>query len=157
MSYLRTVVNGTTGAGNGPPTLITHGVPLRRNAPGAVPQAGNQGFPDDVDEVGILVEGVGAAAAANSIAFVKAWGWFDLAFGANKWFPLGSAATDAARGKLNDGNAIGEVVATDDFIRFSERIRGLGECSRVYTEYGALTNVTRVDITLVSTSQPRRW
>jgi hypothetical protein len=149
--YLRLVENGTTGAGNGPPVDITSGVPIRR---GTTNIALGQGFDEVTDEASILVEGVGTASAANSIAFVKIWGWFPDAFGSYKWFPLGTdpmgAGTDADRGKLNGAFAIGEVATTDDRVRFEERFRGFRDCSRLYAEYGALTNVTRVDITLTA-------
>ena len=161
--FLRLITNGTTGAGNGEPTAETHGVPLRATAGDYTNasstfikgQVAGQGMPEYLDEATILVEGVGTAAAANSIAYVKLWGWFRDAVGTNKWFPLGTAATDAARGKLNNGTALGEVATGDDIIRHAERVRGLSECQRVYAEYGALTSVTRVDVTLVVSSRER--
>lgn len=153
MAYLRVVTNGTTGAGNGAPSSATAGVPLRR---GALGQSSDQGLPEDVDECTILVEGVGTGSATNSIAYVKLWGYFEKAVAASsgsKWFPLGTATTDADRGKLNEATAIGEVLA--DRINFAERIRGLADATRVYAEYGALTQVTRVDITIVSAAISR--
>lgn len=150
MAYLRVLTNGTTGAGNGAPSGATAGVPTKRGAAGLPP---DQGLPEDIDEVTFLVEGVGAAAAANSIAYVKLWGYFERAVGASsggKWFPLGTSTTDADRGKLNQATAIGEVIA--DRINLAERIRGLCDCDRVYAEYGALTNTTRVDVTIVTSA-----
>lgn len=151
---LTLVSNGTTGGGNGAPTTATQGKPLRRAAEG---QTAGEGMPEDIDEVTILVEGVGAA-AANSIAYVKLWGYFPEAVGASsgaKWFPLGTAALDADRGKINNGAAIGEIAAANDRIYHAERIRGIADCSRIYAEYGGLTNTTRVDITLVSAGRGR--
>lgn len=145
MSFLVLVDNQSTGAGNGAPTLITQGVPFGRGAGGRVV---GQGLPDDFDEGILSAEATVTAAAAGSIAFLQLYGWLDKAIAANKWFPLGPAALDADRGKLNNAVAIGEIAAGDDFIRYAERVRGLRECSRLYLRYGALSNITRLDAIL---------
>lgn len=53
-----------------------------------------------------------------------------------EWAPLGTHATDATRGILNGGNAIGEVIA--DGLRHAEMVSGLMRVSRVYAEITAI-------------------
>lgn len=145
------VSNGSTGAGNGVPTLVTQGKSIRRGGANLV--AGD-GFDDLTDEAACLVEAAVTAAAAGTVEFVRLWGWFPDAIGDNKWFPLGDGVA-ADKGKLSPlaTTAYLLVETGTDIIRHVERIRGLRECSRVYAQYGTLTNITRIDVTLVARGQ----
>lgn len=52
------------------------------------------------------------------------------------WHPLGSNATEATRGVLNDGNAIDED-GSDNLVH-AEPITGLGAFTRIYLEITAI-------------------
>jgi len=53
-----------------------------------------------------------------------------------RWFPLGTSSTDADKGKLNEGNAMGETAA--DQISHSEPVLNLHHLDRVYLEITAI-------------------
>ena len=144
MAHLHLVVNGSTALGNGAPTVITDGVPIFKGQPGLTLE---EGFHDYDDEAVLLVEGTVTASATGSIAFVRLWGWFPHFYGANKWAPLGTGA-DTDKGKINEGAAIGEHVSGVDAIRHSEVAQSFRHATRLYAEYGALTDVPRIDVTL---------
>ena len=136
------VVNGTTGAGNGKPTTVTQGHAIRRDTAVLA-----EGFTDVTDEAEILVEAAVSASTVGSIAYIRIWCWYPEAYSANKWFPVGTGSDDN-KGKLNGAAALGETDA--DIIRHAERLRGFREGMRIYAEYGALTNITRLDVTMVA-------
>lgn len=135
------VVNGSTGAGNGAPTTESQGVYIRRGHDASY----DKGFADINQDVEILVEG--ATSGSGSIAFVRLWAWYPGAIAANKWFPLG-IGTDANKGKLNNTAALGETGT--NIIRHAEVLGALRAFTKLYAQYGALTNVTRVDITAIA-------
>jgi hypothetical protein len=63
----------------------------------------------------------------------KLWGYnTQLA----KWFPLGTHATAASKGLLNEANAIAETSA--DGIAHAEQVQGLRAFQRVYLEVTAI-------------------
>ena len=140
--------NESTGAGTSAPTVITDGVPLQRAVLG---QDIGQGFTEDVDEMEALVEAVVSAGTTGTVDYVRLYGWSPDAISANKWFPIGGGPA-ADTGKLNsDATTAYKFEETGtDIIRHAERIRGLREFTRIYAQYGALTNVTRLDVTLSS-------
>jgi hypothetical protein len=135
------VVNGSTGGGNGAPTLETQGGYIRRGHD--VPYS--NGLADVNADAEILVEG--ATSGSGSIAYIRIWGWYPGAIASNKWFPLG-IGTDANKGKLNNSNALGETGT--NIIRHAEVLGAVRGFTKLYAQYGAITNVTRVDITVIS-------
>ena len=141
--YIPLIRNGSAGAGNGSPSLETDGVPIRRGGAGLTM---DQGLSDDANEASILVEADVTASTVGSVAYVRYWAWFPKAYGADKWFPLGSGA-DADKGKLNadGGYSLGETGTNK--IRHTEIVRGFQHATRLYAEYGALTNIVRLDVT----------
>ncbi len=75
-----------------------------------------------------------STAGSGTMTFTaKLWGYnVQLA----KWFPLGTNATAASKGLINEANAMGET-GTDD-IRHCEAIAGLRGIQRVYLEITAI-------------------
>lgn len=134
------LTNESTAGGNGQPTTEGQGEPIKRGAQaiGTNTQGPGEGFQDNVlfDECELLVEANGSGATAN-IALLTMWGWFPDAIDANKWFPLGT---------LNAGAGIDDNITGND-IRYAERFRGFREATRLYVQYGALTAITRLDVT----------
>jgi hypothetical protein len=154
--YIPLVIDGTTAEGNGAPSGALDGVPIRRGVDG-LPTA-DAGFTDICDEAEILVEAAATADEVGTVDYVRIWLYYPKAWGggdggdpegpAGEWFPMG-AGTAADKGKLNGLNAeLGETEA--DKIRHAERIRGFRDASRIYAEYGALTEASNVYITLVA-------
>lgn len=146
--YLNVLLNESTGGGNSEPTLATDGVPLRKGMAG---QAANQGLADDVDEVEVLVEATVSVGTAGTVGYVRLRGYDPNAAGANKWFPLGGGAA-ADKGKINAdaGTPFLFAETSTDLIRHAERVRGLRGFTRIHAQYGTLTNITRLDVTLSS-------
>lgn len=146
--YLNVLLNQSTGGGNSEPTLVTDGVPLWKGMNG---QAANQGFAEDIDEFEVLVEGDVSPGTAGTVGYVQFRGWDPNAVRANKWFPIGGGAA-ADKGKINADAATPFVFAetSADLIRHAERIRGLRGFTRIHAQYGTLTNITRLDVTLSS-------
>ncbi len=145
---LSVLSNASTGAGIAAPTLATDGVPLMR---GVENQLVGEGFVEHVDEVEVLVEGAVTGGTAGTIASIRLYGWDPNAFSANKWFPIGGGPAGDT-GKLNANATVPFQFAETgtDIIRHAERVRGLREFTRIYAQYGVLTNVTRLDVTLSS-------
>jgi hypothetical protein len=146
--YLNVLLNQSTGGGNSEPTLVTDGVPLWKNQPGQLP---NQGIHEDVDELEVLVEATVAVGTAGTVAYVQLRGWDPNAVGANKWFPIGGGAA-ADKGKINADAGTPFVFAetSADLIRHAERLRGIRGFTRIHAQYGTLTNISRLDVTLSS-------
>lgn len=143
MATLRILAAAT--ATNGQPTLATDGKPLR--GPTALIDA-NFG---EADDAVVIVKG-GAAAVVNTVT-VRLWGYNPAI---PDWDPITvgySAApgvvTDAMRGVLNAGSAIGEITA--DKLQHSERVFGLRNYTRIYAEIVAIGGVgNAVDVWLQS-------
>jgi hypothetical protein len=144
--YLNVLLNQSTAGGNSEPTLVTDGVPLWKGMNG---QAAGQGFVEGVDELEALVEADVSAGTAGTVGFVKLRGWDPNAVGANKWFPIGGGAA-ADKGKINADATTPFLFAetSTDLIRHAERVRGLRGFTRIHAQYGTLTNITRLDVTL---------
>lgn len=111
---------------NGAPTAATDGV--------AIPRL--------TDRALLFAYGDCDAAQTYSVT-LKLWGYnATLA----KWFPLGTNATAADKGKLNGGNALGETQA--DSMQHCEEITSLRKLSRLYCEVTAISG-TGTDVTVV--------
>lgn len=71
---------------------------------------------------------------------------------AGKWFPAG-VGTDANKGKINNGAALGETSA--DKLRHSEVVVLPSHCDRLYAELGAITGSTvAINVDLVFARHP---
>jgi hypothetical protein len=119
-----TLLTGAT-ATNGVPSGATAGVDIRKGAPGK--GAGLR----ESDYATVLV--YSTAGSGTMTCEVKLWGWSPRV---TKWFPLGAATTDADRGTINLGGAIGE--NSTDGITHSEIVQGLSTFTRVYAEIAAI-------------------
>ncbi len=94
------------------------------------------------DRAGIPIGGVldrgtiavkSTAGSGTMTVTLKLWGYVAPL---EAWVPLGTHATDATRGVLNQGVAIGEVVANS--LEFAELVDGLSTFSRLYLEITAI-------------------
>lgn len=108
-------------ATNGAPTAATDGFELKGSFERAKPG----------DDAIIFVHST--AGSGTMTVTLKLWGYSKVAA---EWAPLGVDSTDADRGKLNDGNAIGEVIANS--LEHSEIVQGLRHFDRVYLEVAAI-------------------
>jgi hypothetical protein len=83
------------------------------------------------------------AGSGTMTVTLKLWGYNSATA---KWYPLGTNATAASKGLLNEANAIAETGT--DSIRHAELVRGLRSFQRVYFEItaigGSSTAVTAV-------------
>jgi len=108
-----TVFTGAT-ATNSPPTAATDGVDL-----------GQMRYPNEV------VCMIHSTAGSNTMTVTcKAWAYNPAT---TTWYPLGTDATAANKGLLNEGNAIAEGPIADK-IRHVEIVSGLRGFSRFYVE-----------------------
>lgn len=73
------------------------------------------------------------AGSATMTVTCKLWGY---SAALSKWFPLGTNATAASKGILNEANALAETSA--DGIVHCEEISGLRRINRVYLEITAI-------------------
>lgn len=130
-----TVLSGATSA-NGqpsgaPPPFGTVGKALIRGK--GVKTSTAEGFFEGTDDATVIVE---ATASGGTVACkVKMWGYCPWASGGTgNWFPMGiaSSGTDADRGVLNNGAAIGVVVTNK--LQFSDKVYGLSAFTAVYAE-----------------------
>lgn len=127
-------------------------------ATSAVPTAATDGFslrPDRSDSTQKLGAGTfsdavlflkSTAGSGTMTVTVKLWVYNDFAAA---WAPLGTHATDATRGRINEGNAIGEV--DTDSLRHTERVNALEHYDRVYAQVTAIGGTaTAVDLWLLA-------
>lgn len=118
-------------ATNSAPTLATDGFDLRTFAPAAG------------DDFVLALKST--AGSGTMTVTIKIWLYNAVAA---RWMPAGTDATDADRGKMNEGNAIGEV--TTDLLQHTERIEGLRHFDRIYAEITAIGGTaTAVDLWLL--------
>lgn len=104
------------------PALATDGKPLRPNMDG---QPRGQGIRASAAVLCIKYTGTGTLTLTTH----RHYG-YNPTLGI--WMPLGGAETDAKRGGINAGFALGEVTGTDNFIYHTERVIGLAPC---FTRY----------------------
>ncbi len=103
-------------ATNSPPTLATQGVPL----------------PHLTDRALIFVHSL--VGSGSMTVTLKLWGYNSQT---GYWYPLGTSATAANKGLLNEGNAIAEGPISD-VIRHVEEVNGLRRFHRLYCEITAI-------------------
>ena len=85
---------------------------------------------------------VSVAGSATLTVTVKIWVFVAVV---SDWVPLGSHATAALRGVINEGNAIDEVQA--DKLRHSELVTGLDNYEAIYAQVTAIGGTdTAVDL-----------
>jgi hypothetical protein len=82
-----------------------------------------------------LIHVASTAGSVTMTVTLKLWGY--LAASA-VWTPIGTSGTDANRGLLNGGTAIGELAAPGDTLRHSEVINAPWAVDRVYIEITAI-------------------
>jgi hypothetical protein len=115
-------------ATNGAPTAVTHGV-SRKGAPGSTTNSPN-GLAE-CDEAVILIKSTAGSAVMTGT--FKLWGYSPLT---EVWHPVGTHATAATKGVLNQGNAIAETGT--DLVRHAELVQGIGVFTRFYLEITAI-------------------
>lgn len=109
-------------ATNGAPSAATDGV--------ALPQRWG-------DAIALVRSTAGSGTMTCTLKLWVYWdGSADGSTDAIGWYPLGTNATAADKGKLNEANAIGETGA--DAIAHVERIVGLNAFTRAYLEVTAI-------------------
>lgn len=121
-------------ATNSPPTAATDGIPCYTDFSKAA-SAGDNGLcyrSACAAEATICIVGTCTAGQTLS-ATCRLWGYLTAAA---KWFPLGTG-TDANKGKLNAGSAMGEV--TTDVLLHAEPVLYPGHFDRLYLEITALS------------------
>ena len=85
-----------------------------------------------------------SAGSGTMTVTVKMWGYAN-----SIWCPMGSHATDASKGLLNEANAIGETSA--DTIAHAEPISYIGHFDRVYAELTVIGgSATAINVVIVS-------
>jgi hypothetical protein len=124
MAFLKLLSAAT--ATNSPPSGATAGFSLRSRQPG-IDGAQWNGKSDGV----ILVRS--SAGTGTMTVTLRMWGYSPLT--AN-WHPLGTNATMASRGVLNQGNAITE--DGSDILTHAETVTGLAAFTRIYLEITAI-------------------
>jgi hypothetical protein len=120
------------------PTVVTEGKAL---ALGKNPGAPAQGF-TVFDGLALVYRATVNAGQTASMSFLRVWVWTRAHGGggiadSGDWYPLAPApvgGTDANRGKLNWGLALGEI-ATDK-LHLTQVINGLGAFERIYLQQG---------------------
>ena len=110
-------------ATNSPPSGATAGKALSR-----VGDEGNT-WPG-ADRAMVLV--ASTAGSGTMTVTIKLWGYSPVSA---TWHPLGTNATAATKGIINEGNSIGETGT--DTIAHAEIVQGLSAFSRVYAEVTA--------------------
>ena len=133
--YVKALTAAATAGGTSAPTLATDGRALRKGCAQLEP---TEGFDDQVDECEILVYGTRSGGSAVSVAFVRVWGYEAKSA---MWYPLGEGVTDN-KGKLNPDATVAFVIdeTSSGNLRHAERLAGIREFTRVYIQYGAITN-----------------
>lgn len=112
-------------ATNSPPSGASAGHSLRHRQPGL------EGYWRGKNDGVILVKST--AGSGTMTVTLRVWCYSPLTAA---WHPLGSNATEATRGVLNDGNAIDED-GSDNLVH-AEPITGLGAFTRIYLEITAI-------------------
>jgi hypothetical protein len=139
------LLSGIT-ATNSPPSDVTHGFPLRGASPGI-----DGSYWRGQDEGLIVVRST--AGSGTMTVEIRIWGLVSFEIDGSKvefWVPHGSASTDADRGVLNQGNAIGEQASSADVLRHAEIIAGLSAYRRIAAEVVAIGGTgTAVDCFLL--------
>jgi hypothetical protein len=115
-------------ATNSAPSGAAAGV-SRKGAPGATTNSPN-GL-GECDEAVILI--ASTAGSGVMTGTFKLWGYSPLSAA---WHPIGTHATAATKGVLNQGNAIGETGT--DVVTHAELVQGLGVFTRLYLEITAI-------------------
>jgi len=145
---LVTLCKGVTVA-TGAPSAVTDGRPLWKGM-GAPAGKGflypNDGFQRDVDEALLVLENTAGDVVALSITYARVWGRVASDPSdpdARIWVPLGTG-TAADKGKLNKHDVAGTPTFTiasvaDGQLVHMERIRGFGECDRLFLELGVFS------------------
>lgn len=123
MLQLLTAATGT----NSPPSGATAGVSLKNKTHGKAPNFRWSHYPSGVIHV------QSTAGSGTMTVTLRLWGY---SAATSTWIPLGSNATMATRGVLNQGNAITED-GTDNLCH-AEPVTGLGSFTRVYLEVVAI-------------------
>lgn len=140
------LLNGAT-ATNTPPSAATDGVPLRGQTPGLASAEWHG------EDEGLLSVRSTAGSATMTVT-IRLWGYVEFFLGGSSiayWVPLGTGATDAVRGVINQGVAIGEQASLADALRHSEIVTGLSAFSRLAAEVVAIGGTsTAVDCFLTS-------
>lgn len=104
----------------------------------------NRSIPPD-GQCAIVVEST--AGSGTMTATLKLWVYSDAV---GEWVPLGTNATAADKGKLNEGNAIAEFAAVADRLLHTELVNGLAHYERVYLEVVAIGGTgTAIDAWLI--------
>ena len=134
--FLPLITDG--GAANGKPSGAAAGVTWKRQIAGNTTYGVTKpiGLPQDTCWAQCTVTATVTAAAAGTV-IIKLWWYYAvrdkwIPWDVNPYRPLGSS--DANRGKLNNGNAIGEIDTVDDFLRHGELVYLPLEAERFYAE-----------------------
>jgi hypothetical protein len=131
--YLQ-LLSGAT-ATNSAPSGATAGVDRKQR------NAGSHSGIAEATTATVLVTGTGTGALSVTL---KIWGYSPVS---GEWHPLGTATSDANRGRLNEQNAIGGT----NTIRHAELVQGLGAFTRFYLEVVAISGTEcAVDAWLVA-------
>jgi hypothetical protein len=117
---LEKLLDGVT-AVNSPPSGNTAGKEIKGSF--------SRGKPSDE----YVIVAHSTAGSGTMTVTLKLWGYVKAT---SKWYPLGTDATAADKGKLNDGNAIAETQA--DSIEHAEVVIGIRHFDRVYLEVTAI-------------------
>jgi hypothetical protein len=141
------LLDGATATSN-EPTAATDGVEIQRQQRSFAPSRHDR----------CLVSVFSTAGTGVLTATIRLWGYATFVDSGgtalSKWLPVWvndaaqpDAVTDAKRGVLHAGVAIGELDAGDDFISFSQEVAGLRHFTRLYAQVVAIggTN-TAVDV-----------
>lgn len=111
-------------ATNGAPSGATAGFSLLKSGNPGKP---DQGFAPDVETM-VLV-GNSTAGSGTMTWAGRIWGYSNTTA---QWHPLGTATTDADRGKVNEATTVAEI--DTDLIQFSQVLTTLHVFDRVYLE-----------------------
>lgn len=107
---------------NGVPSGATAGIAVQDLIAGSSPTHG-------------LIQVASTAGSVTMTVTLKLWGYLAAS---GVWAPIGTNATDANRGLLNGGAAIGELAAPGDTLRHSEVITAPWAVDRLYLEITAI-------------------
>lgn len=118
-----------TGAAFGAATLTGGGTSATNGAPSAATDG--KAMPHLTDLATLFLDSI--AGSGTMTVTCKLWGYCAERA---KWYPLGTNATAASKGLINQGNAIGETGT--DTIAHCETVTSLQKINRVYLEVTAI-------------------
>ena len=119
-------------ATNSPPSGATAGVPCYRTKTNRSADTGACYNTRAARESTLVIKGTGTGTVTGTF---RLWGYVATPSSTGAWYPMGTG-TDADKGKINAGTALGEVIT--DVVLHAEPVLYVGHFDRIYLECTAI-------------------